>query len=116
MATVTTLSEPKATKYLQMFGLCELTCEFSLALDATTRAIYHAELEITEPKALERAIESYTGGALDVDSLSKAQRNACLAFLVREVANEHGWLAGWKCLADACPNGGIHYNLIEDGT
>ncbi|KAJ5902901.1 hypothetical protein N7495_003429 [Penicillium taxi] len=108
------LSQSKAARYLQMFSLSELTCEFSLALDATTRAIHHAELEICEPKALARAIERYTGGTMDIDSLPKASRNSCLAFLAREVANEHGWLEGWKCLAEACPNSGIHHNLLED--
>jgi hypothetical protein len=108
------LSDHKAARYLEMFSLCELTCDFSLALDATTRAIQKAELEICEPKALSRTIERYTGGTLNIAALPKVQQNLCLAFLVREVANEHGWLEGWKCLAEACPGSGIHHNLMED--
>jgi hypothetical protein len=111
------LSKPRVARLWQMeFGLCEMECEFSITLDATTRAIRDAELEIAQPKAFPMAIEAQMGGIVDLSALSIAARSALLASLVREVANEKGWLAGWKCLAQASPDSGIHNALLEDGT
>ncbi|KAJ0425152.1 hypothetical protein BJY00DRAFT_308479 [Aspergillus carlsbadensis] len=93
----------------------DLECDFSTELDAATRAIRDAtEQEIAEPKALAKTFALYTGGVLPIDTLAVSHRNAVLASLVREAANEAGWLAGWICLAQACPQSGIHPQLLDD--
>lgn len=110
------LSPARTERLLRMdFGIHPLTCDFSIALDATTRAIQHADLDISPTNALSDVVKKHVGRDLDVQGMTVAQKNACLASLVRDVANECGWLAGWTCLAQACPDSGMHNTLLEDG-
>ncbi|KAL2794804.1 hypothetical protein BJX66DRAFT_337594 [Aspergillus keveii] len=93
----------------------DLQSDFCMGLDATTRAIQQvSDQEIAEPTVLAKTFKLYTGGVLPLDTLVILQRNTLLASLVREAANEAGWLAGWICLAQACPDSGIHPQLLDD--
>jgi len=90
--------------------LCGLHADFTMGLEAATRAIWNATNEICNPATLSQVIEEYTGTEIEV-----VNANHKLASLIREVANEHGWLAGWKCFASTCPDSGMHKELIDDG-
>ncbi|KAL4950528.1 hypothetical protein BDW69DRAFT_187280 [Aspergillus filifer] len=58
-----------------------------------------------------KCVDTATG---ELVGMAQWDRNVLLASLVREVADEAGWLAGWICLAQACPDSGIHQQLLED--
>jgi len=112
---VSQLNFPTTSRYLQMgFQLPDITCQFAVGLEAATQAIYDAKLEIAEPSTLFKVVEQYTGRNIDFGAFDIAQKNAALASTIREVANERGWLAGWRCLTEACPNCGIHKDLMDD--
>ena len=96
--------------------LSRLQCEFADGIDAATRAIYVAELEICDPKLLSHLVEKHYGIKIDVYNFSVADRNVALANVVRDAATKSGWLAGYEFLAEACPDCGMHSTLVEDGT
>jgi len=105
------LSSVAASRLLkEQSTLCGLHADFTMGLEAATRAIWNAANEICNPATLSQVIKEYTGRKINV-----ANVNHTLASLIREVANEHGWLAGWKCFASTCPDSGMHKELIDDG-
>jgi hypothetical protein len=109
------LCEANAAQSLRTpFNLPDIRSEFSVGLNAAIQAIRQAKNEISQPENLSAAINKYTGSNHNLDNLKVSDKNYALAFLVGEVASERGWLAGWKCLADACPDAGIHEELLED--
>ena len=62
-----------------------------------------------------KVFQEYTGTTIDFSSHWNVQLNLALTRLVRVIANEHGWLEGWKALAMACPDCGMHDQLMQDG-
>ncbi|KAF4629811.1 hypothetical protein G7Y89_g8336 [Cudoniella acicularis] len=84
--------------------------KFPVAIDAATRAIKAAKLEISQVHDLARIIDHYTRRKMHFSGWSIAEKNAALASLIREVANEYG-----KCLALADPNSGMYDMLMEGG-
>ena len=95
--------------------LLELNCDFTTGLEAATRGIHDAKQEICDTQQLSQLIEKHTGIKLNCINLSVVDRNAALASTIRHVANMQGWLAGWECLAEACPECGMHGRLMKDG-
>lgn len=96
----------------KVFRLKELEAEHSKGLDAITQAIYKATAESSDPDNLAKAVKARTGVSLNCDRLTGAQRNACLATLVRDVCEEHGWLEGYSCLLEAAPACGLQKKLL----
>jgi len=109
------LSSAASIAYLNNHStLPDLTCSFSDGLEAATKAIFHAKLEIPQVHYFCQVIREYADCRLYLAVMLTTERNAALACLVRAVANEHGWLAGWQCLAKACPDSGMHETLMDD--
>lgn len=94
----------------------QLDCEFATGLDAATRAIYYAEREVCDSKLLAELVQENSSDKHDIETMSISGRNATLASTTRAVASKSGWFAGWKCLAQACPDCGMHDVLMDDGT
>lgn len=92
----------------------QMNTEHSLGLDIATTSIFDGQVDISEPKTLAKVVEMYTGADIDYDKLSEKERSASLACLVRDVATEQDWLAGWVCLSRAAPHCGLWARLIED--
>lgn len=92
----------------------QMDAEHSLGLNIATTAIFEGQVDISEPKTLARVVQEYTGVVIDCSQLPEKDRSALLACLVRDVANEQDWLAGWVCLSRAAPRCGLWARLIED--
>jgi hypothetical protein len=111
---------PLALKPQDLLALRPISAAHTVALAAATRAIAEAETEITTAHALAAALTTYlytySREKVDVSTFTIQQKNTMLASLIREVANAHGWLAGWQCLASVCPDCNMHPVLLEDGT
>ncbi|KAE8452655.1 hypothetical protein EG329_013914 [Mollisiaceae sp. DMI_Dod_QoI] len=110
--TSTTTSKPR---YISLeCGLNELRADFTDGLDATTRAIWHAESEFCEPETLLQLINKHTGNDDNIDNLSITQKNRSLAFLIRDVTNQHVEVGNqvYKTLCKANKN--KHYPSLND--
>ncbi|BCS26975.1 uncharacterized protein APUU_60023S [Aspergillus puulaauensis] len=91
-----------------------LNTPHSAGLDIATTAIFEGQVDITDPTTLAKVTQEYTGATVDYSRVSEKERSAALAGLVRHVAVEQDWLAGWACLSKAAPNCGLWARLIED--
>ncbi|KAH6672153.1 hypothetical protein B0J14DRAFT_639253 [Halenospora varia] len=99
---------------VQADPLLKLEAEHSRGLDVATKAILEADFGFGDYKALQNATKKYTGTTMAFTVLSNKQKNAHLVALVRRVCEERGWVAGWKCLAEAAPNCGLHKEFMKD--
>lgn len=86
----------------------------SAGLDIATTAIFEGQVDISEPVTLAKVVKEYTGHTIDYGELPEKERSAALAGLVREVATEQDWLAGWTCLSKAALDCGLWARLIEN--
>lgn len=86
----------------------------SAGLDIATTAIYEGQVDISNPETLSQVVHEYTGATVNYAEWSERERSAALAGLVRDVATERDWLAGWTCLSKAAPNCGLWARLTED--
>ncbi|OJJ05877.1 hypothetical protein ASPVEDRAFT_32222 [Aspergillus versicolor CBS 583.65] len=91
-----------------------LNTAHSTGLGIATTAIFEGQVDITDPTTLAKVVQEYTGAIIDYENASQKERSAALADLVRHVAAEKDWLAGWTCLSKAAPSCGLWSRLIED--
>lgn len=67
-----------------------LNTPHSTGLDIVTTAIFEGQVDIADPTTLAKAVQEYTGAAVDYGQVSEKERSASLAGLVRHVAVEQG--------------------------
>ncbi|MAD83942.1 MAG: hypothetical protein CL912_13350 [Deltaproteobacteria bacterium] len=92
-----------------------ITTPFALGLEAALKGIDLMDPAVCPHVQVTKVFQEYTGTTIDFSSHWNVQLNLALTRLVRVIANEHGWLEGWKALAMACPDCGMHDQLMQDG-
>ena len=92
-----------------------ITTPFALGLEAALKAVEFMYPAVCPHVQVTKVFKQYTGTTIDFSTHWDIQLNFALTRLVRVIANEHGWLEGWKARALACPDCGMHDQLMQDG-
>ncbi|KAH7416731.1 hypothetical protein BKA64DRAFT_739338 [Cadophora sp. MPI-SDFR-AT-0126] len=91
-----------------------ITTPFALGLEAALKAVDFGEPAVCSDRQVTKVFKEYTGETIDFSIHFDLELNLAFTRLVRVIANESGWLEGWKALAMACPDCGMHDQLMQN--